>query len=198
MKPSKKKKHNQEKTCCPECGASIQLVNGMDMHFRFTTEETKNQMYWRCSHYPACNTYIIADPKTKKPTGLMGGSNLRHKRIAIHKWEEMFVEAGKMSRVAFRDMCASQIGMRVADYHARYITEMDCNTILQYLQRLYEINKGIHDMVEARPNSTIWKEVRGLNKAPNHGVVYDLDGAEIGMLERISPSPEAKKCRTKK
>ena len=56
---------------------------------------------------------------------------------------------------------------------------MQCNTILEYLQRLYDNQPDIREMVDAHPFNIVWKEVRGLNTAPNHGVTYALDGTII-------------------
>lgn len=176
----KKAKKNREKLRCPECGATIQFVSASQMNFRFMPEDAEKKMYWRCSNYPNCNTYIAANPVTKKMDGIMAGPNLRHKRLIIHQWEQMFIGLGKMDKIAFRQMCASHIGLhRQGLVHTRFMTEMECDTILNYLQRLYENNKDVHDMVEGRPNHPIWKQVRGLNTAPNHGTYYTSDGKII-------------------
>ena len=114
----------------------------------------------------------------------MAGPSLRHKRMVIHYWEQLFMNSCKMDRQAFRAMCASQLGFRKAGVvHTRYMTEMECDTILQYLQKLYENNKDIHELVDSMPNHGVWKEVRGLNKGPNHGISYNSDGSIIENVE---------------
>ena len=175
--PKKRKQKSMTRMCCPVCGATTKLVNGADMNFRMVTEKTTNTMYWRCSNYPNCNTYIAADPKTKRPSGIMGGPSLRHKRIVIHQWAELFSQAGKMDPSAFFQMCGSHIGIHcVRHVHTRNMTEMQCDTILKYLQSLYDNNKDIRDMVDAKPYTAVWKEVRGLHTETNHDDSFEQDG----------------------
>lgn len=161
-----KKERNTNK--CPCCGAAIQLVTESEMNFRFTSNP--DLMYWRCKDYPRCNTYIAADPRTKKPSGLMGGPVLRYKRMCIHHWEERLIRDRIMDKKSFRDMCASQIGFRKEGMvHTRNMTEFECDAILKHLEKLYHSQPRIHDMVERYVNSSMWKQVRGINQIPGTG-----------------------------
>lgn len=187
---------------CPVCGAPIQMVSAHEMNFR-VSDTDPDKKFWRCSHYPACDTYIAADPRTKKPSGILAGPSLRHKRMVIHHWEEMFVHAGLMSKEGFRQMCAGRIGFHFGGrVHTREMTEFECDTILEYLQKLYENQPKVHAMVEAQRNSSVWKEVRGLNTGANHGVYYNDDGSVAYILgadgKRQKPHPVCEKSEEQK
>lgn len=165
---------------CPRCDASIKMVSYEEMNFRKDMEKNRDQMYWCCVHYPDCDTYISADSKTKEPSGILAGPSLRHKRIVIHHWETLLQEGGIMDKTTFRSMCAYQIGVeKQGMVHTRNMNETKCDSIIAYLQTCYENDVNIHNLVESRPNGSVWKQVRGYNTAPNHGVVYSVDDGAI-------------------
>ena len=117
----------------------------------------------------------------------MGGPQLRHKRMVIHAWEHLLNDAGIMRPNVFWGMCAGQLGIhRAGAVHTRYMTEYQCDTILNYLQKLYENQKKYRDAVEAKPNNIVWKQVRGLNTSANHGICYNLDGSIC--IEKSDPA----------
>lgn len=182
--PYKEKKVRQQLRC-PVCGASLKMIPVSEMGFRFTAPKSRrHDFYWVCSKFPECNTYAPADNATKKPWGKLAGPALRHKRMCIHHWEEHLVTGGFYTRAGFRDMCSYLAGTPSAvQTHVRDMTEMQCDAILNHMKKLYENNARIHEYVESKPNSTMWKDVRGLNTGANHGLFYNDDGEVTGMKE---------------
>ena len=177
---------------CPVCGAPLKMVPEAEMGFRFTAQGKRRfDFYWCCSKFPECNTYAPADNATKKPWGKLAGPTLRHKRMCIHHWEEHLVTGGSYTRPGFRAMISYLVGTpSVVQTHVRNITEMECDTILNYMRQLYENNPRIHEYIESKPNSSMWKDVRGLNTGANHGVTYTEDGQVSGIKED-TPEDEA-------
>ena len=198
--PYKAKKTRQQMRC-PVCGAPLKMVPESEMGFRFSAQGSRKfDFYWVCSKYPECNTYAPADNATKKPWGKLAGPSLRHKRMCIHHWEEHLVTEGFYTRPGFRSMCAYLVGTSiVVRTHVRDMSEMECDTILNYMRQLYENKPRIHASVEAKPNYTMWKDVRGLNTGANHGVYYTSDGQVAGVKEDTSEEEafRATFCRRK-
>lgn len=194
--PYKAKKERQVSRC-PVCGAPIKMIPESEMGFRFESKSgRKFEFYWVCSKYPECNTYCPADNSNKKPWGVLAGPSLRYKHMAIHHWENHMVKYGFYSREGFRSLCSYLVGTkRACMTHVRNMTEMECDTILSYMLQLYRTNQKVHDSVEAEPNSTMWKEARGLNTGANHGIRYTDDGQVEEILDD-TPEKEAERSST--
>ena len=178
---SKKKKLNR---ICPVCGAPICMVPETEMNFRYFKNQQPGQeprLFWRCTNYPKCDTYIEANPLTKEPNGTLAGPSLRHKRICIHKWEILLQDEKVYSKEGFRDMCKCLLSYPSQGLvHTKNMNEMECDIILDHMEKLYQNNENIHNIVESYPNSLVWKQVHGFNTAPNHGIVYPTDAQSTG------------------
>lgn len=190
--PTKKAKREKKNPVCPVCGKPIKMVPFEQMDFRFSSKKHPD-FYWVCSDYPACNTYAMADSRTGKPVGTLAGPRLRHLRRCIHEWQ-LFMDAEMSTdKKAFRSMCAYRLGMDEEKFHAANANELECSTILDYLQKLYETDEKVKNLINTRYfRSTIWKHCMGVDTDRSFGAIYDHDGNITGYYEGCEPETEKK------
>jgi hypothetical protein len=160
-KKTNKKKELRRNNICPVCGASIKMVPVSEMNFRQMHNKSAAN-YWVCSKYPACDTYIPADPYSKKPYGLMAGPMLRHKRILIHRWEVLFISNQIMDSPSFRQSCGYSIGIHNHHcFHTRELTEMQCDTVLKVCDGIYKRHPELKDKIPE--GGALWKYINHIN-----------------------------------
>lgn len=196
-KHPKKKKKQMKPMRCPYCGSPVKMVPESEMNFRFHAKgPAKREFFWVCSRYPECDSYIAADNYTKKPIGLMANAELRHMRMMIHYWQVLLVRNRIYTKGTFASMMASQVNERdPRRIHTSDFTRFQAETILNYMKNLYEVNPQIHELVESKPNSMLWKEMHGLNTGKNHNILYDNETyEEIGTSEWNTSEVESERA----
>lgn len=197
-KNPKKKSSKVKPMRCPYCGAPVKMVPESEMNFRFHAKgPNKRDFYWVCTNYPECDAYIPADNTTKRPTGTLANAELRHMRMMIHYWQVILTMEGIMSRASFVRTMASILNIRNFNMvHVGEFTKMDAESVLEYFKMRYQNDKRVHEAVDKRPNSMLWKEMHGLNTEKNHNVVYDAETLEaVGMSDWNTPEVEADRAQ---
>lgn len=177
-----KKKKAKAVSKCPYCGATLQMVPAAQMGFEVLAEHGP-EFYWRCSNTKACDAYIAADPKTKKPNGRIANDRLRRGRMIIHKWQQILEDAGMMSADTFRETyIGGELGMsKGCMSHIRDISDAQCERILKRLEEVYHTEPKVAELIEKAKYSLAWRHV--------HGVAYEK-GAYFGEDGAVTEAPE--------
>lgn len=172
---SKKKRKDHQQNRCPYCGAGLQMVEVGRMGFP-KIPENGPEYYWRCSCYPACNTYISADQKTKAPNGRIANERLRRNRMIIHSWQTIFDSSGLMNANNFRSTyIASELGINRGELaHVRNLDDAQSERVLKRLERVYHTEKKVQEIIDKSKYSMAWRYVRGV--AYEKGAFFDEEG----------------------
>ena len=174
---SNKKKKNKQPSRCPYCGATLQMVTDDKMGFQNKAPDGATRFYWRCSAYPACDAYIAADPKTKKPNGRVANFKLRRGRMIIHSYQDILEKSGMMSSRTFRDtyIKAAFPGLMNPDMaHTRDLDDAQCERILKRLEEVYKTEPKVAAVIDKNTYSLAWRHVRGV--AYEVGAYFNKDG----------------------
>ena len=74
---------NRYKINCPYCGAPATCRPASTVYGQATRQ--KGSYLYLCANWPACDSYVGAHKKDRRPMGTLANKKLRHKRIQAHQ-----------------------------------------------------------------------------------------------------------------
>jgi hypothetical protein len=106
---------------CPNCGARAVL---RDREYIYGANYCGGKMYV-CSSYPACDSFVGANPDTLEPLGSLAHQALRDARGAAHAAFDPLWKNKPPSRRLVAYQCAAKV-LDVARFHIGFADEAQC------------------------------------------------------------------------
>ena len=106
------KKYNLK---CPYCGAPA-ICRPASTVYGADTIDYGSYLYI-CSRWPACDAYVSAHKKNRKPMGTMANRSLRHKRILAHQALKRLQKERHMDKWAAYIWLQAKLGLDESQAH---------------------------------------------------------------------------------
>lgn len=96
-----------------------------------------------CHNYPACNTYVAANPNTDKPMGVPANGDLRNLRIQAHRKFDLIWKNGIMTREEAYRWFADSFGLSLRDAHIGMCSEYRCRELIRLCNKVLVRNNCV-------------------------------------------------------
>lgn len=95
-------------------------------------------MVYVCSDYPACNSFVMAHPGTKKPMGTLATPELRRLRYEAHQQFDQLHKSGLMTRQEAYRWLAYMVQAPMPHAHIGHLGEYYCKVVIQESKKLLD------------------------------------------------------------
>lgn len=131
----KRKKMAQVSMRCPYCGRPVQL---RPASYVYGEDNLDPQSFlYVCNGYPnACDAYVGAHKKNKRPMGTLANSELRHKRIEAHRALNRIWQEGYMTKHGTYIWLQNRLNLRKQDMHIGKFSDYLCMEIIRECSQL--------------------------------------------------------------
>lgn len=133
-KAYKKKKKRKAEMRCPFCGGPIVFRSAEGIY----RDNRKNVMLYVCSHYPECDSYVRADPVTKKPIGTMADRTLRELRNAAHHCFDQLYKKEYMTKAEAYMWLSQKLALPLSETHIGLFGTYYCETVIRECKKFME------------------------------------------------------------
>lgn len=117
------------------CGRPAVLRSGKDV----CKSLREDQMVYACANFPACNSYVLAHPDTRRPMGSLAGLELRRLRYEAHKQFDALHQSGLMTRKQAYQWLGHVVSAPMEHAHIGHLSEYYCKLVIEeskkYIQR---------------------------------------------------------------
>ena len=131
---NKKKKKKQQEMRCPFCGGRVVFRSAEGIYH----DNRKNVMLYICSHYPGCDSYVRADPITKKPIGTMADRTLREFRKEAHHSFDQLHEKGYMTKAEAYMWLSQKLALPLSETHIGLFGNYYCEVVMRESRKFIE------------------------------------------------------------
>lgn len=139
QKGAKKKSVNHSTMRCPYCGSPVVLRSADGIY----KDNSRGEMLYVCSHYPECDVYVRADPKTKEPMGTLANPQLRALRTATHRQFDKLFKQGYMTRKEAYMWLSHVIDAPQKETHIGKLSEYYCNVVMRESAKFLATKKAV-------------------------------------------------------
>lgn len=113
---------------CPYCGAPAVCRPAGSVYGARTID--RQSCLYVCSNWPACDAYVSAHKKDRRPMGTLADGNLRHKRILAHRALEKMRKERHMDRCAAYVWLQARLGLTENQAHIGMFSEETCDRVI--------------------------------------------------------------------
>jgi len=124
---------------CPYCGAPAVCRPASTVYG--TVLRQKGSYLYLCSRYPACDAYVTAHKKDRRPMGTLADGNLRHKRILAHQALEQLRQARRMDKWAVYVWLQGKLKMEPEQVHIGMFSEEMCDQVISLCRESIKPNQ---------------------------------------------------------
>ena len=119
------KKYNLK---CPYCGTPAICRPASSVYGANTID--RGSYLYVCSRWPACDSYVSAHKKDRKPMGTMANRSLRHKRILAHQALKRLQKDRHMDKWAAYIWLQAKLGLDESQAHIGMFSEQMCEKVI--------------------------------------------------------------------
>jgi len=112
---------------CPYCGSPALLRPGSTVH---GDSAVAGRYLYVCSRWPACDSYVSAHKKDRRPMGTLANGSLRHKRILAHRAFEGYRKDHHMEKRAAYLWLQTRLGLDSSEAHIGMFSEQMCERVI--------------------------------------------------------------------
>lgn len=123
---------------CPYCGAPV-VCRPASTVYRNALRQKGSYLYL-CSRYPACDAYVSAHKKDRRPMGTLADGNLRHKRILAHRALEKLRQERHMEKWAVYVWLQGKLKMEPEQVHIGMFSEQMCDQVISLCRESIKAN----------------------------------------------------------
>lgn len=113
---------------CPYCGSPA-ICRPASTVYGADAIDRKSYLYV-CSRWPACDAYVSAHKKDRKPMGTMADRRLRRKRILAHRALEKLRAERHMDKWAVYVWLQAKLGLDESQAHIGMFSEEMCERVI--------------------------------------------------------------------
>ena len=113
---------------CPYCGAPAVCRPASTVYGNKI--RTKGSYLYLCSRWPACDSYVAAHKRDRRPMGTLANGDLRHKRILAHRALEDFRQSRRMDKWAVYLWLQGKLGLNEHQTHIGMFSEQMCDRVI--------------------------------------------------------------------
>lgn len=113
---------------CPYCGAPAVLRPASTVYGKNTIDS--GSYLYLCTHWPACDSYVSAHKKSRKPMGTLANGRLRHKRILAHRALTRLQKSRHMDKWAAYLWLQAALGLDTSHAHIGMFSEQICDQVI--------------------------------------------------------------------
>lgn len=117
---------NKRKVTCPYCGAPAILRSGSYVY----GEDAMVEKLYVCANYPACDAYVGVFRDSDIPKGTLANSELRNKRIRVHRVFDEIWKQGIMTRGQTYQWMQYKFGLTKEQAHIGHFSDYMCLQVL--------------------------------------------------------------------
>lgn len=132
------KKYNLK---CPYCGSPA-ICRPASMVYGADTIDRKSYLYV-CSRWPACDAYVNAHKKDRRPMGTLADSRLRRKRILAHEALKRLQNERHMEKWAAYVWLQAKLGLDESQAHIGMFSEQMCEQVISLCRSPAKLGSGI-------------------------------------------------------
>ena len=119
---------------CPYCGAPAVCRPASTVYKNAL--RNKGSYLYLCSRWPACDAYVTAHKKDRRPMGTLADKNLRHKRILAHRALENLRRECHMDKWAAYVWLQGKLKMGPEQVHIGMFSEQMCDLVISLCREL--------------------------------------------------------------
>ena len=119
------KKYNLK---CPYCGAPAICRPASSVYGANTIN--RGSYLYVCSRWPACDSYVSAHKKDRKPMGTMANRSLRQKRILAHQALKRLQKERHMDKWAAYIWLQAKLDLDESQAHIGMFSEQMCEKVI--------------------------------------------------------------------
>ncbi len=112
---------------CPYCNSPAVLRPASAVH---GIKAQPHSYLYVCSRYPACDSYVSAHQRDKRPMGTLADSHLRRKRIQAHNALEQLRKAKHMEKWAVYVWLQARLGLDESSAHIGLFSAPMCDRLV--------------------------------------------------------------------
>ena len=124
---------------CPYCGAPAVCRPASAVYGN--TLRQKGSYLYLCSRYPACDAYVSAHKKDRRPMGTLADGNLRHKRILAHRALENLRRERRMEKWAVYVWLQGKLKLEPEQAHIGMFPEQMCDQVISLCRESIKANR---------------------------------------------------------
>ena len=113
---------------CPYCGAPAICRPASTVYGTDTID--RGSYLYVCSRWPACDAYVSAHKKDRKPMGTLANHSLRHKRILAHQALKRLQKERHMDKWAVYVWLQAKLGLNEDKAHIGMFSEQMCEQVI--------------------------------------------------------------------
>lgn len=113
---------------CPYCGAPAVCRPASTVYGN--TLRQKGSYLYLCSRWPACDSYVTAHKRDRRPMGTLANGELRHKRILAHRALEKLRRERRMDRWAVYVWLQGKLKLEPEQAHIGMFSEQMCGQVI--------------------------------------------------------------------
>lgn len=118
---------------CPYCGSPAVCRPASTVYKN--NLQTKGSYLYLCSRWPACDSYVSAHNRDRRPMGTLANGELRHKRILAHRAFTRLQKELHMEKWAAYLWLEGKTGLDCAHTHIGMFTEERCDQVIQFCEQ---------------------------------------------------------------
>lgn len=141
------KRSKHAKRTLPAAGCKLYCHCGRPAVLRKAEEvcrtRREGEMAYVCSGYPACNSFVLAHPKTMEPMGSLAGPELRRLRFEAHRQFDQLHKTGIMTKRQSYEWLAQVVHAPMSHAHIGHLGEYYCKEVIRESKAILKRNQPL-------------------------------------------------------